>query len=522
MATNHRTHVELQTAAHNFRTQAELLLSPKTWTAHLAGECHSAIRARFSKEKEIRGFIEGSRNLGHQSATLELVQSLVVLTGFAGRIVLYYADYGIDPHYSTESKIKVLLGLPPTTELATYTWKIGEAKVSFRTYNERGQITTSVTFGISGGADDLGNDLARELNVHWFLRIQPFMWEGSEADKGHPFFQCSRIDGTNGRNFYLNDECPEFANLPLPVVDIRTSVDRSPCGQRPCERGGTGSALTWPIHFLHNFEPHAPELILKIVLIAQLAADANSRRVHVRSFGPAPEDDERLCYVRLLDPADSPPDLRLRRLYRALRHRTGLPADRCHCLASFAIRTCAGGVTVTGAADVTNSSGLELDNAAPVIYEQVGPVDRDSFLYTLLHAGLPPVAEGQNTVNELLRSARPYLQLFRRRRMIHAGYLCPDWSKSAGVAVPLLEDLSAFVSQPFGSENERRSDNEKVEQDTIEHEFKVAVRTLTQCQDSESDLARYFRELADYFSYFGRNKLEMGLLALESVLTCGR
>src|SRR5690606_32556830 len=105
------------------------------------------------------------RNLGHQSATINLAARLMELTGFRGLSTFVYADYRRDILGDVVEKIGRLMpgvDVSAATRMAA-SWGVFQ-RLRFIDL-ERAQELPRCRFGFTGGADDLSVNYAVALRV---------------------------------------------------------------------------------------------------------------------------------------------------------------------------------------------------------------------------------------------------------------------------------------------------------------------------------------------------------------------
>src|SRR5262245_10235800 len=79
---------------------------------------------RFADEPELRFFVDGTRNMGHQASTVLLMKRLIDRTHFTGRVTVVYADYDKPLLGRTAEKLALLIpGIDPA--------RLGECVVSY-------------------------------------------------------------------------------------------------------------------------------------------------------------------------------------------------------------------------------------------------------------------------------------------------------------------------------------------------------------------------------------------------------
>ncbi|MET3132788.1 LysM repeat protein [Oxalobacteraceae bacterium GrIS 1.11] len=182
--------------------------------AHADAENNAAAREgirqfinMLGEEKEIRFYVDGTPNFGHQATTVYLMKRLVNLCRFSGKIVMVYADAASGK--STPEKLAQLLtGVVPDT-IDTKTVKYGSCEDIIFMKVAAAAALAPVNFGFTGGADDMSVVLANTIRTDFFLRLQPYMWGPANSE---PF--ASRIE-------FLDQP----ANAAIKLKDMNATID---------------------------------------------------------------------------------------------------------------------------------------------------------------------------------------------------------------------------------------------------------------------------------------------------------
>jgi hypothetical protein len=332
---------------------------------HLAG-LRDSILAPFARQSELRFFVDGTANCGHQAATVHVIRRLIAITRFSGRITVVYAD--ILPGGSlgrTPDKLALLMpGLDPRCiETAVVGWGTCR-EIRFLNFSRRADLAEEVDFGFTAGADDMNINFARELKVKRFLRLQPYLWDDDASKKGERFYESSRIETAADEFFYPVDDYPPFRSIPYKYASeecesvdesiwnwyarkqtfdsalrIRTEKLREWCNARNSEPG----LILWPVYGLHHFRNFLPQILKNL----RFATSQFTRKIK----------------LILLNSVDE----------------------------------------------------IEDEDA-------VGPVPGDFYNYLYANGGMPGVFEGQNTSSLVISLGRPFLQLQRASSGIGNSY----------------------------------------------------------------------------------------------------
>lgn len=350
---------------------------------------------------ELRFFIDGTRNLGHQSATLNMARRLVELTGFRGLSTFVYADYRREILGDIAEKIALLM---PGVDLADHGGMAGPGGARWGPFQalrfvalEHAQELSRCRFGFTGGADDLSVSYARALEVDWFLRLQPFLWDDEPAGKSDPFYESSRIEHDSGAALYLCDEITHFRRL---FIRRAAAQDCPAPASEPAVlallrafRSNT-TAVIWPVYGLQHFPLHAGPILRTLIAVAAEFGRRVARQVLLVSFCPVklPVDERYDCMLRSPDP------------WTGWREQVGVV--------------------------------------------QPGPVDASTYRTILASSELPPIVEGQESVSQMMALGRPFLQLRRPERVI--GYRYADIEPAAPLS-PWLDALMLELSRIEGA-----------------------------------------------------------------------
>jgi hypothetical protein len=217
-----------------------------------------SVLAPIGTQAELRFFVDGTANLGHQAATVHIMRRLIALTGFAGRATVVYADIRTDETVGrTPEKLALLMPGLDASAIDTAVVAHGSCRdIRFLNYDRRGELEGEVAFGFTAGADDMNINFARELKVRRFLRLQPYLWDDDASKKDEQFYESSRIETPAGEYFYPVDDYPPFRAIPY-------KYEARDCGTPDPDR----AAAVWPVYGLHQFRSRARQIVEDMVWI---------------------------------------------------------------------------------------------------------------------------------------------------------------------------------------------------------------------------------------------------------------
>jgi len=524
------------------------------------------ILSLIGEQEELRVFVDGTRNLGHQGSTVTLVKRLIDLTSFAGRLVVVYADHGRPNLGRTLDKLALMFaGLDPT-DPASSRVSYGTCKnISFLNFDSRSELRKPVAFGFTGGADEMSTNYALQLNVRYFARIQPYLWDDDSVAKQSAHYESSRIEQPDGRHLYLVDALPEFGRLAIRHnIDRVASIDpkvwdwycdrqlfdkdlarrtknaRSVYSQLSLRRKSSRDRMvSWPSYGLQHFRGDVPEMFLVMVLCALRLQRHLQRPIGLISFSPHEQlaDWDHLISALSNDLESGRADLPLLQSgirskyahdFRAGRFCDDRLREWIHALSEWLfdspesynrIRLVRTYDAASGLWSDLGTRDLEpLDRAVAhdVYVVEMGPVAMDIFHHCLALSELPPIIEGQATSNLLTTLGRPFLQVLRSEHVIKNGYgildADSDYESNADRAcsmallireLKLKSWLQSEVTTPA-------SDYLKSINDLVAFVLKVS--------DQSRDASRYFQSLGQHFAKNENDKLLIALLAMREVI----
>jgi len=509
-----------------------------------------------AEQAEWRVFVDGTKNLGHQASTVMLLRRLIEATRFCGRVVVVYADHERALLGCTAEKLGLMFaGVDPRRlddEVASHETC---HEIRFLSLRRAGELHEPVAFGFTGGADDLTFNGAAALNVRFFLRLQPYLWDDLPSARRDPYYECSRIEQPDGRHFYPVEEWPELRSLAIrPPPSLGRGAgsaswewytrrqDFDPdlaCRMRNAraiiDAARAGRGLLWPVYGLQHFHAAAPRIALSCVLVALRIAHQRRKSVLLCSFSPTRELAEWADLAEALSR-----DLALRQrtlpaLGTALARRRAReidggdlhphgPEHSLRALGQWLDDRCPGiGVAVHRASeglgdwhDLTTSIAAALAHGGdPVVHlVELGPLAMDAFHDVIANADLPCVVEGQATANLLTTLGRPFLQLLRREHEGLHGRAAPmafarGAAERMAAGARALRDLEPLCAGDSPSAYKPTAYGARLD---------CVAQLVDDAGDPSSTIGRHFGALAEYFARPPNDKLAIMLLALREMM----
>ncbi|WP_449433234.1 hypothetical protein [Pseudomonas putida] len=529
------THPTLRAAAVRF-AQAARALASRTGVADdgLTPQLIEVLEL-LAEQAEWRVFVDGTRNFGHQAATVMLLRRLIDLSAFCGRVVLIYADYGRADLGNTAAKLALMFpGIDPGRmgdALARY----GTCRdIRFLPFERRSELPGPIAFGFTGGADDMSVNYALQLKVAFFARIQPYLWDDPPTAKADAYYESSRIEQPQGAHLYLLDAFAELQYLAsratLAPADWRWYADQQTFDQNLAHRSRNVRAVLgtptqhWPVYGLQHFREHCAELLLTCVLLALKVQGSLPGPVVLCSFSPLEDVEDGWVLVEALarDLHAGNPDLAALRSALRCRHAQGALAPGVMdawlgTLSGWLMQHAHGTeVRVHRTYDVQAQRWIDCSEALqqalqastlPSVHVvELGCVPMDVFNQCLVQGQLPSVIEGQNAANLMTALGKPFLQLLRHEHVIKNGYarhlpgsrVLQEANEAAEVAA-LMRDLLPFSA-------------------TYCRDLERIANYLCAAASTGTPVAGYFAQVGWHCSQNTQDKLLMALLAMRETM----
>ena len=461
--------------------------------------------ARIAAQEEVRFFMDGTKNLGHQSASVSMLKRLIELTDYAGVATLVYADYQNAFLGSITDKIALFFpGVDPRRLDGAVVTHHARATIRIVRSDDAGALAAPAEFGFTGGADDMSANYARLLNVRYFARLQPYLWDDDASHKSDPYYESSRIEDSAGNYFYLVDACGAFAHLihkppPSRYRDVESAVWRWYIDEQRFDVGlGVRTAnikavlevcaredgpLLWPLYGLQHFKDGAANIVRNCVALAVLAQSSLRRSVLVVSVVP---DDSTLQLTSMAGALID--DIRTDKTSAInLRLIDGFdPSRGCYLDVRKDLR------------EMANDQDCHC-----VCFISVGPIPSVAFDRLITSAQIPCVIEGQATSSLAVAQGKPFFQIPRPGHLITNSY-----PQAMG-----QEDCRS-MSQRVNAAAEQLRYSGRVPLSKLAQALAGALQIILDSRNPESDVSVYFRRVCEYFGADRRDKFLVGCRAL--------
>lgn len=482
----HDTHPSLADAASRF-AEAARSLSDEGITGARVRTAIDELLELLAEQEEWRVYVDATRNLGHQASSVMLLRRLIELTSFRGRVTVVYAEPS-PASRATAGKIALMFGRVDPTRLCDAVACHGSCnEIRFLPLSAARELQEVCAFGLTGGADEMSLNGASVLNVRYFMRLQPYLWDDPPAASAEPYYECSRIEQPDGAYLYPVQAWPQLRALGLPppvlpgdeaeawrwyVEEQRfdPGLARRMENVRSVLRARTQhAALLWPVYGLQHFRDRAAWILLGCTLLA-LRVARRRRKPVLLCLMCAPDDMPEALEIVARDAR--PAVLHVHRAFDGIWRDIG-----------SALRTALAGEAGDGSVHLV----------------EVGPIAMDAFHQCLAQADLPCIVEGQASANLLATLGKPFLQLLRSDHAIRECY--PRLPEDAGshAHAQTLESACAQL----------RDVHPQGELD------RLASLVDDAC---EGNLHGYFRSLARHFAQPQHDKLMVMLLAMREAM----
>ena len=516
----------------------------------------SKMLSHLRSQQELRFFVDGTPNCGHQAATVHLIKRLVDLSSYTGRITVVYADIHRGSFGSTADKLALLLpGLDPA-KIDTATLAYGGCKdIRFLNYNSKHALVDEAYFGFTAAADDMRINFAIELNVKLFLRLQPYQWEDHNSKKSDQFYVTSRVETSTGRCFCLAEENPPFRNMPYKFsVAVQNSVDdgvwdwygnqqtfdldlrlRTRIARILYNAKCRNARLSlWPIYGLHHFKNSLVEVGMNLLLAG----------LHVQQSTPGPvvmvlinHASDLAGLGELISPFAhdmASGNYRLENFKAALAARHQSRSDESPCngaLDAFTVEIanrlrewmdCRGRIVLLSGHGGKSRESIDLSDVLEealstasdydFLVVNTGPLPGDIYNYFYAHCEMPGVFEGKHTCSLSISLGRPFLLMPRENAAEEEPY--PEAIAGRKFVKIAKRASAAAISLRFQRyEPYLRRSCPLAPAEYLNALGKTADFILS-TRNEKSEVASYFRSLGGYFQEDIHDKSVLGLIAL--------
>ncbi|MDO9598444.1 MAG: hypothetical protein Q7J47_12055 [Azoarcus sp.] len=497
-----------------------------------------------------------------------ILRRLIELTAFTGCVVVLYADYGRALLGNTAAKLALMFpGLDPARMADGFAAYGTCRNIRFLPYECRSALTEAVAFGFTGGADDMSTNYALQLNVRFFARIQPYLWDDPPSKKADSYYESSRVEQPDGRHLYMVDAFPAFQDLPIKPPRTETYVLDSviwdwyadgqtfdedlarrtrnarailaACGRTRAE--DVDSPLLWTMYGLQHFTATAPEMFLVCVLAALRCQRDAPRSIVICSCSPHAELTGWASLIDALadDLGVGSTDLPALRTTLAARHTrefgegvlsTAKLDPLIRTLGAWIHdRSDTACIRVHRGYDANTKQWMDISGdldstlremVSPTVhFVELGSVPMDVFHHCVTNSDLPSVIEGQAAANLMTSQGRPFLQILRPEHVIKNGYaLCGQ--QHTGSRMPAMAAQVAATIRDQLPERCLASVSAQSPVDFCAELDRIAAFVL-EASCTSTGVARYFSMLGHHFARNGQDKLLVALLAVREVMLAG-
>ncbi|KAE8355437.1 hypothetical protein BDV28DRAFT_42586 [Aspergillus coremiiformis] len=495
----------------------------------LLGDLTQAL-SRIHSYEEIRLFIAGTPNFGHQASSVNLLLRLAWDYTYPGLITVVY-DPGDQTGGRTAPKLLRLLqryvdpnapeALPSRLHLAQLQW------VSMEEFAARTSIR--VGFGLTGGAEMeriYHSSLADMLNVCIALKLQPFQWPWCrDGIDFHSQSQRPTVDLLSDhylgwRLFHRAYRLPRILYSPLPhdrqsnpdaiikrLLALRSQTSRMSLS---CVYGvrRQGVCHVDPANLLYIYFLALLEAFLPVT--KKGGSNIPRRRILVVNFDEFWDE----AFTRLQDylynhdsesasthpsstdqrPVALPTSEDLSNWVCCIRAPEELPAA----LNWFEEpQPQLQDTSVRGATYDNSHTPNPQRNDVKLLYIHIGFVAPESFVDALKQADLPIIFEGQQTASAVASMGKPYFKL--RDSMINSPsqvLRIPDDTYRHSDAIDRVQ--AASLNLQLGALGEM----------DLEKSVECVANLITECTDSSSALKTYLNDLEAHYRKRGADKFE--------------
>lgn len=459
-----------------------------------------------AQQAEIRILLASSRNFGHQSSSVRIMRRLIELTGGSNqkkpKFTLWLNDdTGLD-------KLKTLL---PQFKEFNETFQVDGRQMSIHVLTQNLPADT-VGFGICGGWDDKGENAEKapldKLKVLNYLQLQPYRWNQGDdlLVKCPPDGEQKVIKLEDVKDLYIHNRAfyrPDPKEPNWGAITGNPAQQRSQIVNLILISAGNEKLDVTPVYGIgtdpsQNPEIARPQVRLYNVLAAILFAQKE------------PSRNKPAVLINLDDKLQGELWERFKRLVQNGKHddndKLWQPSERFgYCWEKLDV---VNRVTLINTLRDPNGAYNGVKNflkemrSNTVLVVNLGGVPPDVFDYLYSQATLPPILEGQATVELMINLGRPYLKFL----VEGSGY-----SFHYPPEIPSQNVSSEKASDAW---NMAQSLTEKPSKWTKWNEPPTKLKPLIEAslvKSDQNDLSLYFKTLGDNYHKDEQDKLVVAL-----------
>lgn len=378
----------------------------------------------FEGIKEIRVLVAQSKNFGHQASSINILRALI-----SHWAALRYPKFTVALFCEEATageqieKIKILI---PEFKEVDESFDLYGAKVTVILLTKDSELEWC-DFGICGGWDDDEQDfetgLAR-LNVQSYIHLQPYAWRGGSNrivinDVDNNIYVKINLD-EKYPDLYLNRRAFFIEKPKVEEEDWKAIIENGSWNEQE-----QGKIVKYLVEKAQNSEIE----ICPVYGIATLSEGKGyCKLINLVSVLLARQDDYKACspivvveiqdltesdwdnFLAFIDPVDRFEEEQSQD-FKTWREK----ADVVNRVGSYGLPNCDNDF------DILKNAVEKLENNH-ILVAYLGPIPQILFNYLYAQSSLPPVLEGQNTVELMLNLGRPYFKIGRRVEDIRFRY----------------------------------------------------------------------------------------------------
>ncbi|WP_083729552.1 LysM peptidoglycan-binding domain-containing protein [[Flexibacter] sp. ATCC 35208] len=504
-----------------------------------------------SKEQELRFYVDGSLNYGHQATTVNIMKRIINTTSYAGQIVVYY-----DGGEVTAQKIAILLpGLDPLIINTTKVTYGTCTNITFKPFSDT-IVATKVKFGFTGGADSMSTNFAEKLVVEYFLRLEPYLWEIINNNK-----VTSAVQKTgNPDTFNLSRQSLQFNSLAYKFTASSLATVSSGVWEWYIQQK-FNSALSirtknvqavynaysaapsemslWPVYGLHQFNADAGEMSLNLVLSAfNIIQELHKPLVILHFSDPARPDSDIFQFLDALRTDINNSIKALTNLKNKISATYMPPDDFMQAYAPANLNALINQLTLYLTPAIDNHYELVImksyvDSAYVDIADQItdalttatnkkifvisiGSVPQDIYNYFYGNSNLPGIFEGQGTSSMMISLGKPFMQVPKKGTNAAINY--PSTlaaSNYSAITQQCQEWVAAIRDLSFHPFLKKSAPSAPV---VYTNTLNVITTSTLQSINISSDLHKYFTNLGNYYQKDIHDKLMLGMVGVDTLI----
>lgn len=456
--------------------------------------------SRIHSYEEIRLFIAGTPNFGHQASSVDLLLRLSWDYAYPGLITVVY-DRGNQKNGWTVPKLVQLLQrhtnpaaperLPPQLHITRVQW-LSTEEFAART-------SKLVDFGLTGGAE-IGkvyhSSLADMLNVRTALKAQPFQWpwcrDGIDfcTQSNQSSVDLLSEDYLGWRLFHRAYRLPGI--LQHPLKPDRQGKNDAVVEQLLTSKGENSAMLLSCVYGVRRdgvcrIDPANLLYVYFLALLRAFSVDTtHHRRILVVTFDEFCNDAfARLqAYICGQEPCPT--------FAQASLSSSGNLSTWIRCIHAPEDLPTA----------ITWFESSDRDLHVKILYVHIGFVSPESFVEVLKQADLPTIFEGQHTASVVASLGKPYFKL--QDAVINSPsqvLRIPDDTYRHGDVIDRIQAASLDLQRGALGEMD------------IKRSIECVSHLVFECTDPASPLSTYLDDLKSYYRQRGADKFETLLSA---------